>query len=310
MTIGFNWCVRVLFGLSVLALVTACQSGAGESGVVTAEPSTTALQTTSVARVGSVEERLAFVGGLFRGGEQYESFARLGQIFPARTIAAGSKVYRFSRGEALSIPESYEFEGVRKPAVAFLDDTRTSALLVLHNGEIRYENYWLTGGKEVPWISFSVAKSFVSALIGIAIDDGLIESVETPITRYVPELAGSAYDGVRIKDVLQMSSGARWVEDYSDPNSDIMRYGQVWAGAGSGSFDAFRPALSASASQEPITTTTQPTLRHWACWSVGQRACPCRRMPSKSSGNPWVWRAMVTGLPIEPESRWPLVVCW
>jgi len=189
MTIGFNWCVRVLFGLSVLALVTACQSGAGESGVVTAEPSTTALQTTSVARVGSVEERLAFVGGLFRGGEHYESFARLGQIFPARTIAAGSKVYRFSRGEALSIPESYEFEGVRKPAVAFLDDTRTSALLVLHNGEIRYENYWLTGGKEVPWISFSVAKSFVSALIGIAIDDGLIESVETPITRYVPELA-------------------------------------------------------------------------------------------------------------------------
>jgi CubicO group peptidase (beta-lactamase class C family) len=87
----------------------------------------------------------------------------------------------------------------------------------------------------------SVGKSFVSALVGIAIDDGLITSVEDPITRYVQKLKGSAYDAVRIKDILQMSSGARWNEDYSDPNSDIMRYGQVWlTGA---SFDDFTASL-------------------------------------------------------------------
>src|SRR5437868_5167040 len=64
--------------------------------------------------------------------------------------------------------------------------------------------------------------------MGIAILDGIISSIEDPVTRYVPELAGSAYDGVRLKDVLQMSSGARWNEDYSDPNSDITAFGRVF----------------------------------------------------------------------------------
>ena len=73
-------------------------------------------------------------------------------------------------------------------------------------------------------------ENFVSALIGIAIDEGLIRSIEDPITSYVPALAGSAYDGVRIKDVMQMSSGARWNEDYSDPDAEIHRYSAVMAG--------------------------------------------------------------------------------
>ena len=87
----------------------------------------------------------------------------------------------------------------------------------------------------------SVGKSFVSALIGIAIEEGLIGSIDEPITDYVPELFGSAYDNVRIKDVLQMSSGARWNEDYSDPESDIMRYA-VTFGSG-GSLDEFTASL-------------------------------------------------------------------
>ena len=116
--------------------------------------------------------------------------------------------------------------------------------MVIQNGKLLRQDYWLTGGPDVNWMSMSVAKSFVSALIGIAINEGLIESVETPITQYVPELKGSAYDNVRIKDVLQMSSGARWNEDYSDPESDIMRYGRVWAGEGGGSFDEFTASLT------------------------------------------------------------------
>ena len=239
----FKAAVRLAVVGGLLALLSACASGTGQTAIESdaSAVAAAARQTEAGVAVGSVEERLAFVGGLFQGGEQFEAFARLGEIFPAQTIAAGSQPYQFPAGEALGVPASYEFEGASKSSAEFLDETRTNALLVVQNGQIRYENYWLTGGKDVPWISFSVAKSFVSALIGIAIDDGLIESVETPITRYVPELAGSAYDGVRIKDVLQMSSGARWNEDYSDPNSDIMRYGQAWAG--SGSFDEFTATL-------------------------------------------------------------------
>ena len=187
------------------------------------------------------DERITFVGSLFTGAEQYEFFNRLKTVFPTRTIKAGPSPDRFSVGKAMTLPDSYAYAGENYEVAQFLDDTRTVALLVIQDGEIRYEDYWLTGGVDVNWMSMSVAKSFVSALIGIAIDEQLITGVEAPITTYVPELLGSAYAGVRIKDVLQMSSGARWNEDYSDPNSDIMRYGAVMATGNS--FDDFTASL-------------------------------------------------------------------
>ncbi len=186
-------------------------------------------------------EREAFVGALFTGAEFYEQFNRLKAVFPTHTIKASEEPFHFPVGASISLPQTYDFAGEKRDFRQFLDDTRTVALLVIKAGEIRYENYWLTGGPDVHWMSMSVGKSFVSALIGIAINEGLIAGVEAPITDYVPELIGSAYDGVRIKDVLQMSSGARWNEDYSDPDSDIMRYGAVMATGRS--FDAFTASL-------------------------------------------------------------------
>ena len=79
----------------------------------------------------------------------------------------------------------------------------------------------------------SVAKSFTSALVGIAVSEGHIRSIADPITNYVASLKGSAYDGVSIKDILQMSSGTRWSEDYGDPNSDIARLGAALGPGGS-----------------------------------------------------------------------------
>lgn len=89
------------------------------------------------------------------------------------------------------------------------------------------------GVRDVNWLSMSVAKSFLSALVGIAIEEGHINSIEDPVTKYDPGLLGSAYDNVSIKDILQMSSGARWNEDYSVPNSDIGRQRQSLARGGS-----------------------------------------------------------------------------
>lgn len=210
--------------LIALYLVTACAVNSQQS-----------------VEVRKIDERPAFVGSLFSGAEQYENFNRLKDIFPHHTITASPNPYVFPEGDAITLPTTYSYAGEEQSVEQFLDETRTVALLVVKDGKVRYENYWLTGGPDVNWMSMSVGKSFVSALVGIAVDDGLIESIEDPITDYVPSLLGSAYDNVRIKDVLQMSSGARWNEDYSDPDSDIARYGAAFAGGGS--LDEFTASL-------------------------------------------------------------------
>jgi len=172
-------------------------------------------------------------GSLFTGAEQYENFSRIAELVPTRKLDASTDPYTFPTGAPLTLPNAFIYENKSVATDTFLTDTDTAALLVLHNGQVRYERYWLTGGPQVNWLSMSVAKSFISALIGIAVQEQLIDNIQEPITRYVPSLAGSAYDNVRIKDILQMSSGAQWNEDYSDPESDVARLGAVLATGGS-----------------------------------------------------------------------------
>ncbi len=170
---------------------------------------------------------------LFSGEPQHDAFRRMGDFFPTSDLTAATEPHVFPVGAPLGLPETYEFGGATRSTADFLVDTDTAALLVIHEGTQRYEQYWLTGGRDVQWISWSMAKSFVSALIGIAIDEGHISSINDTVSSYVPELAGSAYDGVSIRSILQMSSGARWNEDYSDPNSDVARLGATLSGIGS-----------------------------------------------------------------------------
>ena len=178
-------------------------------------------------------DRFLMVSSLFTGAEQYDNFPRSAELFPHSTMPAAASPQKFPQAARLQLPPSFSHQGQTYETQAFLETTDTAALLVLKNGEIIYENYWLTGGPNVNWLSMSVAKSFVSATLGIAVDEGFVKSIEQPITDYVPSLAGSAYDGVRIKDILQMSSGARWNEDYSDPDSDVMRFAEIFALGGS-----------------------------------------------------------------------------
>ena len=187
------------------------------------------------------EERLRFVGSLFTGEEQYQNLNRAYEIFPTSKLSHSSKPLVFKKGAPLELPSNFIFEDKVVKVDEYLSRTDTSALLILKDGKISYENYWLTGGKNVQWISMSVAKSFISALIGIAIDQGHIKSLEDEVTDYVPQLKNSAYDNVRIKDILQMSSGASWNEDYSDPNSDINRSSKIFAIGGS--LDEFSASL-------------------------------------------------------------------
>jgi CubicO group peptidase (beta-lactamase class C family) len=164
---------------------------------------------------------------LFSGAEQVANFRAMSSIYPVRVIRRASKPVPLARGERLALPDTFEFDGKVLNTNELLSKVETTGLLVLKDGRVVFEDYWLGNDATTQSVSWSVCKSFVSALVGIAIGEGAIASVEDPVTRYAPDLAGSAYDGVRIKDVLQMSSGARWNEDYSDPDSDINRFGRL-----------------------------------------------------------------------------------
>ena len=102
-----------------------------------------------------------------------------------------------------------------------MEETNAAGVMVLRNGNVAFEDYRLGFGPEQRWTSFSVAKSFTSTLLGAAVADGLIASLDDPVTDYIPGLKGSAYDGVTVEQLATMTSGVAWNEDYTDPNSDV-----------------------------------------------------------------------------------------
>ncbi len=188
-----------------------------------------------------MEQNIEAVGlaalGLFSGARQYENFSRIRSFVSTKTMQPSSVPFDFPDGEPIDLPETYSCRGETRSLPGLLEDTDTAALLVLKDGAVRYEQYYLTGGREVPWLSMSVAKSFLSALIGIALAEGAITSLDDPAERYAPFLKGSGYEGVSIRNILQMSSGTRWREDYVDPESEI--FGLNGAMAPGGSHDDF-----------------------------------------------------------------------
>ena len=155
-------------------------------------------------------------------GDRFENFRHLERFVPTREMSASpipwvlgdnKNTLRFTgdfRGEATSIED-------------FIDLSNTSSLLVLHEGEVIYEHYGRGDTRNSIHASFSMAKSFTSALVGIALGQGKITSLDDPIREYLPELTSTTFDGVTIKHILQMSSGIRFDENYSDPHSDINR---------------------------------------------------------------------------------------
>lgn len=177
-------------------------------------------------------ERAATLSTFFTGGEQYENFNRMVEFFPYSTLTASPIPHQITENFGATLPESFIYNGRAIDSEQFLAETDTSALLVMKDGQLVFEQYMLTGGRNVNWLSMSVAKSFTSVGVGIAVDQGLID-IHKPITDYVPELLGSAYDGVSVKNVLQMSSGAAWDEDYNNPDSDVNRLGRLMALGGS-----------------------------------------------------------------------------
>ena len=107
----------------------------------------------------------------------------------------------------------------------FFAKQQLAGALILHNGEVRYERYGLGHSPEKRWTSFSVAKSFTSTLVGIALKEGHIKSLDDSVSDYIKGMQGSAYDNVTVAQLLTMTSGVQWNEDYGDPQSDVAKFG-------------------------------------------------------------------------------------
>src|SRR4029078_12943757 len=105
----------------------------------------------------------------------------------------------------------------------FMRDQRVRGVLVLQDGQVRLERYALPDSSTTRCNSFSIAKSITSTLVGVAMKDGFIKSLDDRVTQYVSSLRGSAYDDVTIRQLLTMTSGVKWNEDYTDVNSDVAR---------------------------------------------------------------------------------------
>lgn len=176
------------------------------------------------ALAGAGEESIGTVRQMYDGALTPDlavsTFRHIDRLFPTRTIAHGGKVSPLLPAERPLGRLEFNSRGKHWDLVDYLAVNRVAGLLVLKNGRIAFETYQYGNTPATRWMSMSVAKSITSTLIGAAIQQGYIASIDDPVTRYVPRLAGSAYEGVSIRDILRMSSGVRWNETYTDPKSD------------------------------------------------------------------------------------------
>ncbi len=163
-----------------------------------------------------------------------ENFRAMDRLYRTEIVRAGGQPSTLLRAPQ-PLPDTYVYKGNAHSVAEFIDQTDTTGLLVIKGGVIVHESYYLGETETDLHISWSVAKSFVSALVGIALNEGLIESINDPVTNYLPQLVDSGYDEVPIKHILQMSSGVDFTEDYADFESDVMRMAMAVAG---GSLDA------------------------------------------------------------------------
>jgi CubicO group peptidase (beta-lactamase class C family) len=145
----------------------------------------------------------------------FRAMDRIPVLAKANIIEAGDDVYPMPKGAPLDVGVDVD---------AYMKAQRTAGLVIVHDGKIRIEKYGLDFSGDGKWTSFSVAKSFASTLVGAAIKDGYIKSIDDKVSAYIPDLKGSAYDDVSIEQLLTMTSGVKWNEDYGDMNSDVARF--------------------------------------------------------------------------------------
>ena len=144
----------------------------------------------------------------------FRAMDRLPVLAKVRTFAPAATLLALPAGKPLEIPGFDQYAAKQ----------RLAGMVIIHDGKVRLERYGLGFDAKGRWTSFSVAKSFTSTLVGAAIKDGKIKSLDDKVSQYIPDLRGSAYDDVSVRQLLMMSSGVKWNEDYEDPQADVAKF--------------------------------------------------------------------------------------
>ncbi|WP_252106886.1 MULTISPECIES: serine hydrolase [unclassified Halomonas] len=152
--------------------------------------------------------------------EQVELSRHIDRLFPTRTVKAAAEPHRFGQRDASLEDFSLTHDGVTYDIYDFMALNRVSGLMAVHDNDVVFEQYALGNTAQTSWMSMSIAKSVSSTLIGAALKDGYIESLDDAVSTYVPELEGSVYDDVSVEQILLMASGVAWDETYADPDSE------------------------------------------------------------------------------------------
>lgn len=176
---------------------------------------------------------------MFKPEKLFENFRSAYKEFPSTSLHRTEHIFNLPENHQ-ALPESYLYQGNTKKINEWIERTDTTGIIVLKDGKVVFENYYNGNDKLTHAVVWSVSKSFVSFLIGVALEDGKIESLHDPVDKYATILKGSGYEGVSIKNVLQMSSGIMFTEDYDDLKSDIVRLAAAFM---IGSLDEFIASL-------------------------------------------------------------------
>lgn len=146
--------------------------------------------------------------------QRSERFRAMEKWFAGHEVPAARTPRMLPKGKPLS-------PALQAEIAALMQSTKTAGVMVLVGGKVVHEQYGLGLGPNDRWTSFSVAKSFTSTLLGAAVKDGYIKSLDDPVTKYIPGLKGSTYEGVTVRQLATMTSGVKWDENYTDPKSDV-----------------------------------------------------------------------------------------
>jgi len=158
--------------------------------------------------------------GIFAPADRIRNFRAMNEIFPVRSIPRSTHPHVFD-SRPVALPSTFLYQAQERKLDELLERTVTTGFLVLKENAVLSERYFRGATADAPLTSWSVAKSVVSLLVGIAHDEGLMPDLDAPLARYAPELEGSDYGRVPVRAALDMSSGIDFREDYRDPLSDI-----------------------------------------------------------------------------------------
>jgi CubicO group peptidase (beta-lactamase class C family) len=141
------------------------------------------------------------------------TFRETDRVFESRAVPRSGAVWDLANAGGFTMPADV-FGGQSYSYPQFAERTYTNAMLVIRHGKVLFEEYRNRSTPMTRFLSMSMAKTVTSMLVGIALGEGKIASLDDPAEKYVPELKGSGYEGVTLRQILQMRSGVGYEERY------------------------------------------------------------------------------------------------